>query len=46
MSAAQANLNVVIGKHGLVTLSPYFGAIRQALVGYEANVDVSPSLPT
>lgn len=37
----QALLNVVIGKHGLLTLIPFFEPIRQALVSLEATVDVS-----
>ncbi|KAH8147611.1 uncharacterized protein LAJ45_08439 [Morchella importuna] len=35
----QALLNVVIGKHGLLTLIPFFEPIRQALVSLEATVD-------
>jgi len=35
----QALLNVVIGKHGLLTLIPFFGPIRLALVNLEATVD-------
>ncbi|KAG0585492.1 hypothetical protein KC19_2G016300 [Ceratodon purpureus] len=35
----QALLNVVIGKHGVLTLIPYFEPIRQALVALEATVD-------
>lgn len=35
----QALLNVVIGKHGLLTLIPFFEPIRQSLVSLEATVD-------
>jgi len=35
----QALLNVVIGKHGLLTLIPFFEPIRQALVSLENIVD-------
>ncbi|KAG0558427.1 hypothetical protein KC19_10G027400 [Ceratodon purpureus] len=35
----QALLNVVIGKHGLLTLAPFFEPIRIALVSLEAVVD-------
>ena len=32
-------LDVVIGKHGLLTLSPFFNPMRQALVSLEVEVD-------
>jgi glycopeptide antibiotics resistance protein len=35
----QALLNVVIGKHGLITLIPFFEPIRVSLVSLEAIVD-------
>ncbi|KAG0586577.1 hypothetical protein KC19_2G101100 [Ceratodon purpureus] len=35
----QALLNVLIGKHGVLTLIPFFEPIRQALVALEATVD-------
>jgi hypothetical protein len=36
----KALLNVVIGKHGLLTLVPFFEPIRRALVSLEIIVDV------
>ncbi|BFI32652.1 hypothetical protein MPTK2_4g07930 [Marchantia polymorpha subsp. ruderalis] len=35
----QALLNVVIGKHGILTMIPFFEPIRMALVGLEAVID-------
>ncbi|PTQ30776.1 hypothetical protein MARPO_0120s0049 [Marchantia polymorpha] len=35
----QASLNVVIGKHGILTMIPFFEPIRMALVGLEAVID-------
>ena len=35
----QALLNVVIGKHGLTTMIPFFEPIRIALVSLEAVID-------
>lgn len=35
----QALLNVVIGKHGVITLVPFFEPIRLSLVSLEATVD-------
>uniref|UniRef100_A0A7I4AQQ5 Uncharacterized protein n=1 Tax=Physcomitrium patens TaxID=3218 RepID=A0A7I4AQQ5_PHYPA len=35
----QALLNVVIGKHGLLTLIPFFEPIRLSLVSLEATID-------
>ena len=39
MQVHQALLNVVIGKHGLLTLIPFFEPIRLALVQLELVVD-------
>jgi hypothetical protein len=35
----QALLQVIIGKHGLLTLVPFFEPIRLALVSLEAAID-------
>ncbi|BBN10080.1 hypothetical protein Mp_5g00760 [Marchantia polymorpha subsp. ruderalis] len=35
----QALLNVVIGKHGILTMIPFFEPIRMALVSLEAVID-------
>jgi hypothetical protein len=35
----QALLQVIIGKHGLLTLVPFFEPIRLALVNLEAGID-------
>ena len=40
----QALLQVVIGKHNLLTLIPFFEAIRQVLVPWRPELTPSPSL--